>query len=236
MKTSIFTPDASYAELWLQLSEQKKFGVTRELVWKDGDDIPADCPLVVVDQAAVDGDFCGKMVRFARQRPCQTVVAAVRKPEIETIVQLMRGGVSYVLDRKSSPLQHTLALELVVSEITPLQETKLEYRAIKSLFDGLTTREVDVLDCVLAGVSNRDAASKLNVSVRTVEARRAKVYKKTESSNVVELVRKIDRLKFLEDIFASRTEPNVTDSAVPLRRPWLAREARRRTQNESADV
>ncbi len=76
---------------------------------------------------------------------------------------------------------------------------------------------------VLKGVPNRQAAEMLQVSVRTVESRRAKVYKKLAANNVAELVRKADRLEVLRrelkttvetpvvakgPIFWSRPNPN----------------------------
>ena len=50
---------------------------------------------------------------------------------------------------------------------------------------------------VLDGVSNKLIAKQLQVSVRTVESRRAKIYRKCEVSNVTELVRCVDRAQQL---------------------------------------
>jgi hypothetical protein len=46
---------------------------------------------------------------------------------------------------------------------------------------------------VLDGVSNKQIAKQLEVSVRTVESRRAKIYRKCDVTNVTELVRCVDR-------------------------------------------
>ena len=54
-----------------------------------------------------------------------------------------------------------------------------------------------MLRLILAGVSNRDAAAQLQVSVRTVESRRAKLYRKMEVRHMTELVRAIDRREAL---------------------------------------
>lgn len=54
---------------------------------------------------------------------------------------------------------------------------------------GLTLRERDVLRCVLAGLSNRQIAEKLDISRRTVESHRASIMKRTGLSSFAELMR-----------------------------------------------
>jgi len=54
---------------------------------------------------------------------------------------------------------------------------------------GLTLRERDVLRCVLAGLSNRQIAEKLDISRRTVESHRASIIKRTGVSSFAELMR-----------------------------------------------
>lgn len=52
----------------------------------------------------------------------------------------------------------------------------------------LTQREREVLELVVAGRLNREIAEKLGISVKTVEAHRAKIMEKLEVSSVAELV------------------------------------------------
>ena len=53
----------------------------------------------------------------------------------------------------------------------------------------LTPREHEVMDMVTAGKSNKEIASALGVSAKTVEAHRAKVMDKMKASSLAELVR-----------------------------------------------
>ena len=53
----------------------------------------------------------------------------------------------------------------------------------------LTPREHEVMDMVTAGKSNKEIASALGVSTKTVEAHRAKVMDKMKASSLAELVR-----------------------------------------------
>ena len=53
----------------------------------------------------------------------------------------------------------------------------------------LTPREHEVMDLVTAGKSNKDMATALGVSAKTVEAHRAKVMDKMQATSLAELVR-----------------------------------------------
>jgi RNA polymerase sigma factor (sigma-70 family) len=52
----------------------------------------------------------------------------------------------------------------------------------------LTQREREVLDLVVAGKMNREIAEQLDISIKTVEAHRARIMEKLEVSSVAELV------------------------------------------------
>ena len=64
---------------------------------------------------------------------------------------------------------------------------------LQNLLKNISPREHSVLEMVLDGVSNKLIAKQLEVSVRTIESRRAKIYRKCEVTNDTELVRCVDR-------------------------------------------
>ena len=61
-------------------------------------------------------------------------------------------------------------------------------RAAAQRLASLTQRERDVLDRVVAGKLNREIAEELDISIKTVEAHRAKIMEKLEVGSVAELV------------------------------------------------
>ena len=61
-------------------------------------------------------------------------------------------------------------------------------RVICARLAQLTQREREVLDLVVAGRMNREIAETLDISVKTVEAHRAKIMEKLEVDSVAELV------------------------------------------------
>lgn len=53
----------------------------------------------------------------------------------------------------------------------------------------LTAKEREVLDLIAAGMTNRDMADRLGLSVRAIEDRRARLMKKVSAGSVAELVK-----------------------------------------------
>jgi two-component system response regulator DctR len=58
---------------------------------------------------------------------------------------------------------------------------------VQQRLDGLTERERAVMDLVIAGLPNKLVADRLNISVRTVEVHRARVFDKMGVKSAVEL-------------------------------------------------
>ncbi len=57
----------------------------------------------------------------------------------------------------------------------------------------LTVREVDVLEHIVAGASNKEAGRLLGISPRTIEVHRARIMEKLKARNTAELVRLVYR-------------------------------------------
>ena len=69
----------------------------------------------------------------------------------------------------------------------PFSDNILVDRIEQALLDGLTERERDVLRLVVGGLPNKMVADQLDISVRTVEVHRARVFDKMGVKSAVEL-------------------------------------------------
>lgn len=75
-----------------------------------------------------------------------------------------------------------------------LQE-RTENASLHQRFTELTNREMEVMDLVSDGLSNKEIAWKLNLSEPTVKMHRSRVMQKMQAGSLPELVRMSDRLK-----------------------------------------
>jgi RNA polymerase sigma factor (sigma-70 family) len=64
-------------------------------------------------------------------------------------------------------------------------------RRIQERLAQLTQREREVLELVVAGMMNREIAERLEISIKTVEAHRAKLMEKLGMDSVAELVQAV---------------------------------------------
>jgi FixJ family two-component response regulator len=74
------------------------------------------------------------------------------------------------------------------------RESREQIQEIRRRYEALSPRERSVLEHVVAGRLNKQIASAIGASERTVKAHRARVMSKMGASSVAELVRAIDRL------------------------------------------
>ncbi|QDU88105.1 Transcriptional regulatory protein FixJ [Pirellulimonas nuda] len=104
-------------------------------------------------------------------------------------VRAMRNGAITVLDKPPSDS----SLRQAVVEALHTDSQRLASETIRSSaqakIDRLSPSERQVLEMVLEGMPNKQIAGKLGVCVRTVEARRSRIYQSTDVGSVAELVR-----------------------------------------------
>ena len=127
------------------------------------------------------------------------------KPTITQIVKAFRHGACDVLDLGSENKRLAMLVRTVVKHDQERRLRRLRkaraLRKIRMLTDG----EKDVLRLVLQQFSNVAAASRLGVSVRTVERRRNSIYSKLSVESLVELWT-------LADDAGYRPQPHFLDS------------------------
>lgn len=199
----VFDCQAESAEAWRSLAEKQEIRIEVFPFWDASAEKRWDPQLIIIDQSAVRSDFKTFVSELAISVPHKTIVATGDSLSVSSVVEMMRDGVNFVIEKPIGLEELEAEFVEIVEEATKLTQKRGEFTALQSLFAELTTRERDVLDHVMEGVSNKETAGKLNVSVRTIEARRAKVYQKTQSRSVVELVRKVDRLARLSRVFTA---------------------------------
>ncbi len=216
LKIYLFGFDTQFHDLWFQCARSQVNSAPEIIAFAQiPQAFPYETGLVVIDRNVAQPDTIRQIGSFCQTNRRQQVVVIGDRLGVDEAVELMRAGVKIVYER---PLDRALlerTLPSVIQQAQAAREEEAEFLQLERLFQSLTYRESQVLKLVLDGMHNRCSAERLEVSVRTIEARRAKVYRKLECSSLVELVRKMDRLEQLRPIFGkvSHSDHEVSSSA-----------------------
>jgi DNA-binding NarL/FixJ family response regulator len=138
--------------------------------------------------------------QLIRERfPEMKVVAVSMLDDRNHIMKMLRSGAAgYILKNTGAEelregLQRIMNGEVYVSK----QVGDIVYGKGKAEKSGfmqlvkLSNREEEVMKLICEGLSNEKIAATLNISVRTVETHRAKIYSKLNVSNVTELMMRL---------------------------------------------
>lgn len=103
-------------------------------------------------------------------------------------VQAIKNGAITLLDKPYDDDNLWQAIRTALAEDLRRRQKRREVGDIRRRIESLTAKEREVLELMLAGISNKSMAVKLDVSLRTIENRRRKVFSKLRVTTVAELV------------------------------------------------
>jgi DNA-binding NarL/FixJ family response regulator len=152
-----------------------------------------------------------EIIKIVREKlPKTRILVLTSHPDGELPAQLIRQGVHGFVN-KTEPLSYVLqAVESVMkggmffaTNVPPSAKAdgdaavrlptdgpeQLNARSSTTLIDALTPREIEIARLVSEGLSSKEVASQLNLSVRTVEKHRANIMDKLGVREVASLVR-----------------------------------------------
>ena len=108
--------------------------------------------------------------------------------DVPKAVEAVKGGAYDFIEK---PFDYKRVVELVRECLATAGQSRAQRekrRAAAERFSQLTQREREVMDQVVAGRMNREIAEHIDISIKTVEAHRAKIMEKLAVSSVAELV------------------------------------------------
>lgn len=115
--------------------------------------------------------------------------------DIPMSVQAMKQGASEFLTKPVRGQDLLDAVQTAIKHDRELRKDWIELESMRSRFDSLTPREVEVLNLVVAGLLNKQIADELGTSELTIKTHRAHVMEKTKAESLAHLVRMAERLK-----------------------------------------
>ena len=119
--------------------------------------------------------------------------------DVPTAVEAMKAG---VLDFIEKPFSAQFLLDRIHNAVIKHKTDREQKQASEKVLDRihtLTKREKEVMELVVQGKQNKDVASELGISIKTVEVHRSNVMDKMQANSIAELVRKCLLVKNTKD-------------------------------------
>ena len=109
--------------------------------------------------------------------------------ELGVVKQAFKNGALDYFQKPVNPVEFLKGIKDAITLDAAQRQIRLAQQAIETRLRRLTARERTVLDHLLAGLSNKDIADTLHISIRTVETHRHHILKKMHVNQLHELIR-----------------------------------------------
>jgi two-component system response regulator FixJ len=129
--------------------------------------------------------------RLKSQGVALPIVMITGHGDVPLAVEAMKAGVVDFLEKPFDDYALLSAIRAAHADRSKTGEDDVERERLRKLLEGLSPREHEVLDGVVAGKLNKVIAHELGISPRTVEVYRANVMSKTGARGLSELVRMV---------------------------------------------
>jgi FixJ family two-component response regulator len=117
-----------------------------------------------------------------------SVIVLTAYASTPTTVRAMRNGALTLMEK---PCDDELLWEAIRAGILADEKNwqqELQQVSTKQRLDSLTPKERQILELIVAGQANKVIANRLDVSVRTIENHRQKIFQKMQADSVAKLV------------------------------------------------
>lgn len=154
--------------------------------WSKEPDVPC-CLLLDVRMPGSSGLTLFEHLLTLPWKSALPVIFLSGHADVPTAVDAVKRG---AFDFCEKPFSDNALVDRVEQALALSAQVQTERRALHSVqqrMESLTERERDVMDLVIEGLPNKLVADRLNISVRTVEVHRARVFDKMGVKSAVEL-------------------------------------------------
>lgn len=119
------------------------------------------------------------------------VILVSADTDVPTAVRAMRRGALTVLQKPCAPSELADSIREALQRNTEARRRAERLGAIRRRLETLTAAEQAVLELMSAGMRNKTIAERLNIGLRTVEARRHAIMHKLGAGSLAELLRMV---------------------------------------------
>ncbi|MBU4400872.1 MAG: response regulator [Planctomycetes bacterium] len=145
------------------------------------------CLLLDVRMPGISG--LGLLEQFNREDIPLPAIVMSAYGDVPMVVRAMKAGALNFLEKPCRDQQLWEAIQEALKWDNQHRQSLALRSKVRDRLQRLTSGEHDVLRLLIDGKSNKTIAAELNLSVRTIEVRRAKLMKKMKADSLAELIR-----------------------------------------------
>ncbi len=131
---------------------------------------------------------------ISSERTDMPIIFITGHGDVPMTVQAMKAGAVEFLTKPFDDEVLLNAIRHAIRRSAAVLDDQAEMTALRSNYESLTTRERDVMRCVVAGMLNKQIGMKLGISEVTVKAHRGKMMQKMKAESLADLVKTAVRL------------------------------------------
>jgi len=168
------------------------FATARLFMAREVPDRPA---CIVLDLRLPGASGLEVQENLSRARQNVPIIFISGYADVGSSVRALKAG---AIDFLQKPLSDQALLDVVhdaLERARTMRRQRAEHAAIRARYEQLTPRERDVLRHMLRGLLNKQIASELGISEKTVKFHRGHVMVKMGAGSVAELVRAAERIQ-----------------------------------------
>jgi FixJ family two-component response regulator len=126
---------------------------------------------------------------FKARRVAAPIILITGRGDIDMAVSAIKDGAFDFLEKPFDEGRLLASIHKAVELARQKASESVEIGKLLSRFDMLSARQRQVMELAVAGLSNKEIGSRLNISPKTVENHRAWVMERIGAKNLAELVR-----------------------------------------------
>jgi two-component system, LuxR family, response regulator FixJ len=149
---------------------------------------------IVADVRMPGTDGIGLVRELARRAIATPVVLISGHADVPMAVAAIKSGAQDFIEKPVDDKQLVAAINRALARSFEHLDSQRAQGVLDARFARLTPRQIEIFDLVADGFTSQAIATRLNISVRTVDSYRAEVMEKMQADSVASLVRQAIRL------------------------------------------